>query len=325
MYRVTRACHDANVRPYAAYLRVYEPLSAFSDAEGWYWAEYAASAVRPRRAAALDAEQAEALSRLIATPPIAAPRRDSCHAYVRWADGVTYICPWQTRLRSWLELARLRSTARPLLATAFAAGQADEALRDFASWQGQASSLRVFIQSCTWAVPPGWFVPFAPEERWLVLGGASEADGRGPATAAATRTLIYTTAMSQARRRIARSLNALRRTSGDALTSPPGAPGGGGVAGESGGRDGLGPWQATVEIAQIGRWLEEFHPHSVVELDYGGLVHLLDDDSLRADQSVAEVSAAISASREGQQDLASVLYQRLRSRWRALESLEAAN
>lgn len=335
MYPRTRACHDSNVRPYAAYLRVYEPLSAFSDAEGRYWSEYAASARRPRRAAALDAEQAEALGRLIATPPIAAPQRESGHAYVRWADGVTYICPWQTRLRSWLELARLRSSARPLLASAFAAGQADEALRDFARWQGQASSLRVFIQSCTWAVPPGWFVPFAPEERWLVLGGASDAEGRGPATAAATRTLSYATVMSQARRRIARALNALRRTSGDALTSPPGAgtggdghdgdgPGGDG-AGESSSRDGLGPWNAAVEIAQIGRWLEEFHPHSVVELDYGGLVHLLDDDSLRADQSVAEVSAAISASREGQQDLASVLYQRLRSRWQGLESLEAAN
>lgn len=325
MYRVTRACHDANVRPYAAYLRVYEPVSAFSDAEGRYWAEYAASAQRPRRAAALEAEQAESLSRLIATPPIAAPQRESGHAYVRWADGVTYICPWQTRLRSWLELARLRSTARPLLATAFAAGQADEALRDFACWQGQSSSLRVFIQSCTWAVPPGWFVPFAPEERWLVLGSANEADGPGPATAAATRTLIYATAMAQARRRIARAHNALRRTSGDALTSPPGAAGGRGDASEPSGRDALGPWQATVEIAQIGRWLEEFHPHSVVELDYGGLVHLLDDDSLRADQSVAEVSAAISASREGQQDLASVLYQRLRSRWQGLESLEVAN
>jgi hypothetical protein len=182
----------------------------------------------------------------------------------------------------------------------------------------------VFIQSCTWAVPPGWFVPFAPEERWLVLGGAGEADIEGPATAAAARTLIYATAMSQARRRVARALNALRRTSGDALTSPPGAPGGGGDTSEPS-RDDPGPWQATVEIAQIGRWLEEFHPHSVVELDYGGLVHLLDDESLRSDQSVAEVSAAISASREGQQDLAGVLYQRLRSRWQALESLEAAN
>ena len=87
----------------------------------------------------------------------------------------------------------------------------------------------------------------------------------------------------------------------------------------------LGPWPAAAEIAQIGRWLEEFHPHSVVELDYGGLVHLLDDDSLRADQSVAEVSAAISACRKGQQELAIALYQRLRGRWQALESLEAAN
>jgi hypothetical protein len=325
MYPAARPCHDSNVRPYAAYLRVYEPLSAFSDAEGRYWSEYAASAQRPRRAAALDAEQAEALGRLIATPPIAAPQGESGQAYVRWADGVTYICPWQTRLRSWLELARLRSTDRPLLASAFTAGQADEALRDFACWQGQASSLRVFIQSCTWAVPPGWFVPFAPEERWLVLGRAADAEDPGPAAAATTRTLIYATAMSQARRRIARALNALRRTSDDALTSPSGAGGGGDGAGESSSRDGLGPWSATVEIAQIGRWLEEFHPHSVVELDYGGLVHLLDDDSLRADQSVAEVSAAISASREGQQDLAGVLYQRLRSRWQGLESLEAAN
>jgi len=33
MYPGTRACHDANVRHYAAYLRVSEPLSAFSDAQ----------------------------------------------------------------------------------------------------------------------------------------------------------------------------------------------------------------------------------------------------------------------------------------------------
>jgi hypothetical protein len=141
-------------------------------------------------------------------------------------------------------------------------------------------------------------VPFAPEERWLVLGGTGDPEARGPATTAATRTLSYTTAMSQARRRVARALNAVQGAGSDAL---------------------------TVEIAQVGRWLEEFHPHSVLELDYGGLVHLLDDEALRADQSVAEVSAAISASREGQPDLAAALYQRLRGRWRALESLEAAN
>jgi hypothetical protein len=312
------------VRPYAAYLRVYEPLSAFSEAEGRRWSEYAASPHRPRRAAALDAEQAEALGRLIATPPIAAPDRESGDAYVRWADGVTYICPWQTQLRSWLALARLRVTARPLLSSAFAAGQAEAALAAFARWQGQAESLRVFIQACTWSVPAAWFVPFAPEERWLVLGGAGDPDARGPATASATRTLSYATAMAQARRRVARALNAVQGTGGDALTGQRGRPAG---RLSQGGGDGglLGSWPPGAEIAQVGRWLEEFHPHSVLELDYGGLVHLQDDDSLRADQSVAEMSAVISASREGQPDLATVLYQRLRDRWRTLASLEAAN
>ena len=373
MYRAALACHDANVRPYAAYLRVYEPLSAFGSAEARRWADYAASPQRPRRAAALDTEQAESLGRLIATPPIAAPEEESPHAYVRWADGVTYICPWQSRLRSWLALARLRGTARPLLATAFAAGQADGALRDFALWQAQAASLRVFIQACTWSVPAAWFVPFAPEERWLVLGGPGDPEARGPATASATRTLIYATAMSQARRRVARALNAVRGPGRGGVNPPvrpvrvvrpargrpairalqarrvrrPVEPARGvrvprarwhpaarpkarqGPARDAGERTppgaALGPWPAEVEIAQVGQWLEEFHPHSLVELDYGGLVHLLDDDSLRADQSVAEVSAAISASREGQYELASVLYQRLRNRWQALESLEAAN
>jgi hypothetical protein len=312
------------VRPYAAYLRVYEPLSAFSDPEGQRWADYAASPNRPRRAAALDAEQADALGRLIATPPVAAPAQESGHAYVRWADGVTYVCPWQTRLRCWLALTTLRATARPLLATAFPAGQAEAAVRDFARWQGQAASLRVFIQACTWSVPTAWFVPFAPEERWLVLGGTVDPEARGPATASATRTLSYTTAMAQARRRVARALNAVQGSAGDALTGQPARPAGRRSPGRGDGGV-VGSWPAGAEIAQVGRWLEEFHPHSVVELDYGGLVHLLDDEALRADQSVAEVSAAISASREGQPDLAAVLYQRLRSRWQALESLEAAN
>ena len=98
----------------------HSPHSVAADARRW--ADYAASPQRPRRAAALDAEQADSLSRLIATPPIAAPEQESPHAYVRWADGVTYVCPWQSRLRSWLALARLRATARPLLGTAFAAG-----------------------------------------------------------------------------------------------------------------------------------------------------------------------------------------------------------
>lgn len=301
--------------PYAAYLRVYEPLSAFSEADRERWAAYANSQDRPRRARALLAEQSEALGRLIALPPIAAPVYESEHAYVRWADGVTYICPWQTRLRSWLALTRLRATSASLLAAAFVPGDVQRASREFARWQGRVSSLRVFVQACTWSVPTVWFAPFAPEERWLVLGTAAEPEARGPATASATRTLIYATAMPQARRRVARALAAVRRAQTAGLAAQP----------TGSGPVGSGPAAAYPELAEVGRWLEEFHPHSLVELDYGGLVHLLNDAALRGDQSVAEVSAAIQALDDGEPELAVARYQRLRTRWQALEALELAN
>jgi hypothetical protein len=303
--------------PCAAFLRVYEPLSAFGRVERARWEAYAASADRPRRADALEAEREEALRRIIALPPIVAPARESEHAYVRWADGTTYVCPWQTRLRSWLALGRLRATTRPPLADAFAPGEAGRAAEDFARWEREGMASRVYIQSSLWSVPPTWFVPFAPTERWLVLGTSGDRDGSRPATASATRTLIYATTMAQARRRVARALATVRRV--------PGAPDGPRGPGDD--TDSSAPAKAdlvraSVALEEIGRWLEEFHPHSLVELDYGGLVQLLDDDALRADQSVAEVSAAFSALASREYELAAAMYQRLRARWRKLEAVE---
>jgi hypothetical protein len=298
--------------PCAAFLRVYEPLSAFGRTERARWEAYAASADRPRRADALEAERDEALRRIVALPPIVAPARESDHAYVRWADGTTYVCPWQTRLRSWLALGRLRATAAAPLADAFVPDQADRAAEDFARWERKEQASRVYIQSSTWSVPPSWFVPFAPTERWLVLGTAGDGESGRPATASATRTLVYATTMAQARRRVARALATVRRVPGTALGTDP-------DGGASATTDLV---RATVALEEIGRWLEEFHPHSLVELDYGGLVQLLDDDALRADQSVAEVSATVSALANREFELAAAMYQRLRARWRDLEAVE---
>jgi hypothetical protein len=297
------------VLPYAAYLRVYEPLSAFPEADGRRWAAYAASAGRPRRAGALAAEQADSLRRAIALPPLPAPERESDHAYVRWSEGVTYVCPWQTRLRSWLALTRLRAAAPSLTNAAFSAGQTDAAARDFARWRSQESSPRVYIQASTWSVPFAWFVPFAPDERWLVLGTPRKRGDGGRATAAGTRTLVYATAMTQARTRVAKALGIIRRTRS--------MPGPGAL-----GRD---PAAMAADLGEVGAWLEEFHPHALVELDYGGLVHLLDDGALCADQSVAEVSAAISAVKAGEIEFATAMYHRFSVRWRALEALERAS
>ena len=304
--------------PCAAFLRVYEPLSAFGPAERSRWEAYTTAANRPRRAEALEAERIDALRRIIALPPIVVPAQESPHAYVRWADGITYVCPWQTRLRSRLALGRLRATVGPLLADASAPGHAQQAAEDFARSEGKGVPPRVYIQSSTWSVPLTWFVLFVPTERWLVLGSAAEAASKGPAaTASATRTLVYATAMAQARRRVARALATVRRAS---APKPGGRAKGPGQGSRAPGRDAM--IRVSDELEEVGRWLEEFHPHSLVELDYGGLVQLLDDDALRADQSVAEVSAAVSALASREYELAAAAYQRLRARWRSLEAIQ---
>jgi hypothetical protein len=310
VYPVVTTCQHAIVLPYAAYLRVYEPLSAFPDADGRRWAVYAASAARPRRTGALAAEHTDALRRLLGDPPVVVPEWESGDAYVRWADGVTYVCPWQTRLRSWLGLARLKMTTPGLWSAASPAGPADSAVAGFARCQGQTSPLRVHIQGSNWSVPPAWFIPFAADERWLVLGAASEPGEGGRATAAPARTLVYTTAMAQARRRVAWALRAVRQAGGMPV---------------SGGRPPQTSRRVLPELEQISCWLEEFHPQGLVELDYGGLVHLLDDEALRADQSVAEVSAAMAALAGGELEMATAMYRRLTSRWQVLASLEHAS
>lgn len=279
------------------------------------WAAYADSGERPRRVGALDVEHARALWRMIAVPPIVAPAQETRDAYVRRIDGVTYVCPWETRLRSWLAFDRFREGVSDRLAGMFVPQRVVEQVdAAFGRWKRGAGSLHPHILSSTWQVPLAWFVPFVAKERWLVLGRQAETAGGpgdgtaagqgepgpvGSTTAAPTRTLIYVTPMGQARRRVARARGVLRRHGGDVLDRG--------------------------DVESVGRWLEGFHPHSLVELDYGGLVHVLDDAALRADESVAEIAAAITGMESGQGELAVAMYKRVTSRWRVVRALESAN
>jgi hypothetical protein len=305
---------------YAAYLRIYEPVSAFHEPDRSRWAAYVASSTRPRRWDSLAVEHAEAMRRAITTPWIAVPERESEHAYVRRVDGTTYVCPWQTRLRCLLAYGQMRSGSGAVLACEGSAGEerageglageglaadGDPALAALARLE-ETRPARPNIMASIWTVPLTWFVPFAPAERWLSLG-----DGRGragtAATASATRALVYATPMTRARRRVARGLAALRHLpagAGDAV---------------------LEPSRAVGELAEVGRWLENFHPYSLVELDYGGLVHLVSDDALRGDQSVAEIRAGIDGAARGECEFAVAMYMRARDRWRAFAEYEQAN
>jgi hypothetical protein len=294
------------VLPYAAYLRVYEPLSAFNEPDRRVWIAYAESRERPRRAGALRAEHGESVRRLLSVPPLPAPAQESPNAYLRRVEEVLYVCPWQSRLRSWLAFSRFRgSTPGKLMDRFVPKAIVEQTADDFDRFKqrGGSDALRTHIHTTTWHVPTAWLVPFDGAERWLVLDKKDvqpePVQEPGSTTTTPTRNLIYVTSMAQARRRVARALSVIRRHVGEVTT--------------------------TAEVEEVGRWLEEFHPHSLVELDYGGLVHLMDDETLRSDQSVAELGAALTGLDTGQEELAYAMYQRVILRWKSIQLLESAN
>lgn len=137
----------------------------------------------------------------------------------------------------------------------------------------------------TWTVPLRWFVYVDPTERQLSTG--------------AGRALRYHTEMWRARQRAHRAVATLQGALGDA--------------------------PVTAAVEEGARWLDRFHPRSRLELDYGGLVDLLDDDQLVADDSPELVSAGLAALRRGDAEEAAAMYERLLARWRSVQLFERAN
>nr|WP_234322796.1 hypothetical protein [Streptomyces sp. NRRL S-350] len=303
--------------PYAAHLRVYEPLAAYPEPDRARWQAYAAEhgpdagqAGQPVAAAVLE-EQREALAGLASRTPRALPERESGRAYLRVVDGVLYVCPWATRLRSWQALDELRAGAPvALLDTALppAARSAAEAERE--RWRAEHPDARPWILTSRWEVPVRWFLPFGDEDRCFVPAGGppappgGEAPEGGGAGAAGERggrpaALFYLVPMAQARRRVARAYRALREALPDG--------------------------ELARGAEQVGRWLEEFHPRSLVELDYGGLVHLLGPERLLADRSAGELEEGLRALGAGDAAGALRVYGELTVRWRRVLALRHAN
>lgn len=149
----------------------------------------------------------------------------------------------------------------------------------------QIEPSRQHEQVATWGVPLRWFVFFTGDER--------EISTERP------RQLRYRTDMSKARRRAHRTLGILRRSVGEV--------------------------PITEAVADSARWLEQFHPASVVELDYGGLAELLPPAQLIADDSPHLAAVGLAALASGDTEAASTAYETLVTRWRAVQLLERAN
>jgi hypothetical protein len=283
---------------YAAHLRVYEPLSAMPDGERERWQAYVTDGELPSRPVQMVREHEVALAAVLAVPPRLEFADGVDHAYVRHLDGLTYVCPWRLQLRAWDAMDLFRSQLPDELRDAFfppALSAAADDAREL--WLAANPEVQAGILTAAWQVPVSWFIAFEASERRLVLG-ERHAPGT-PGSDGLDRAMVYLTAMSRARRRVAQGLRIVRRVFDE------------------------GP--ATGAIEEVGRWLENFHPHSLVELDYGGLVHLIDDETLSEDNSVADVNESLERLVAGDMAAAGACYERVVGRWRSIAALEHAN
>ena len=282
--------------PYAAELRVYEPLAAFDVEERRRWQQYAQSPAVPSAQAGARRERVLGLVGACRQPP-AVPRPGDAgeHAAVLRGESGLLVCPLRTELRCWEAAVETRSALPPEVA-AEVLPDAEVALASAEQqrWLAEHPARRSHVQVHRWSVPVPWFLLFDREERRLQLGATDLAAGscsleglRRPGGGrlgtsaegvAVSRSLVYRTAMAKARRRVARALQVLRKTLPDGPTVP--------------------------SVEALGRWLEEFHPRSLVELDYLGLVDLCAEATLRTDDSAGDVAEALAALHRGDTKLA---------------------
>jgi len=283
--------HDRGVPSlFASYLRVYEPITAFDRERQRFWRRYVneGRAVAPAEG---PGRQRTAVLEALGAGWTRLPELPD-EAYVLETDDSVLICPWNLRIRVAEAALTARDGVPSVLADAFVpprfAGLAKSVLDD---WRSGSRVLergipRVHEQVATWGVPLRWFVFVDLTERELVMRPDR-------------RVLRYRTEIAKASRRAQKAHTVLRRGLGDA------------------------PITAAVE--ETARWLDEFHPGSIVELDYGGLVNLLSDDMLAADDSPGLVAAGLAAVGRGEADAATTAYERLVERWRAVQLLERTN
>lgn len=138
------------------------------------------------------------------------------------------------------------------------------------------------VLTSPWSVPIRWYALFDHTERQLVL---EQPD----------RSLIYRTTIVNARRRLSHVIPILQATISDT--------------------------DAVSEALKLSSWLDGFHGMSRVELDYGGLVDVLEDAELRGDRGAQDVADSIEALQAGDGVTAGQAYLRVVTKWRRAASL----
>ncbi|WP_114451540.1 hypothetical protein [Halopolyspora algeriensis] len=291
--------------PFVAYMRVYEPLPSFE------------SPVREQLAEALDRgpvdplevgtrEQNLWLRTQVSTRPHLLPgeaagggsQQQEEVLALRSEDVPTgpassvgpdpLVCPLDLRGRSAAALVGFIGAAEVPLRTAALTLPEETAKSRASAVVSELSHSAVHVLSSTWTVPLPWFAVVDPEQRRI------QADSAGR-----VERVFWRAPMADARRRVARAHTVTRESLGEE-----------------------GPPRILRETA---RWLERFHPHSAVELDYGGLVQMLSDEDLEADTSAEDVHAIVDAMEEGRTTEVGERYEALREFWSECAAHERYN
>jgi hypothetical protein len=154
------------------------------------------------------------------------------------------------------------------------------------------SDLAPYALTETWTIPPRWFTLFEPQDR--------------------IRGYIFDEAFSLARAPIAQAKERARRAHQIVLRS-------------------FGDGYVAEELHALMQWLDAFHPHSIVELDYGGLAIYLDrilkdqgEVGIEADGSIEDLIFSLTGLAEGDGDIAGQGYERLVLRWREVQGMQSA-
>ncbi|CAL9668352.1 hypothetical protein SUDANB95_07320 [Actinosynnema sp. ALI-1.44] len=288
-------------RPFVAYLRVYEPLSAL-DAPLADQVRKALEAGPLSRADAGPRERELWLRSQLARPPRLLPgeRSDGSVAPDAPFDVMTLspaevpgevgpgplVCPLDLRARSAAALVGFLATSTPVLQES-ALSVPPEAIRSRASAvMAELTRGAVHVISTTWTVPLPWFTLVDPDARRIVPAPRDDPE----------RQVSWRAAMPDARRRVARAHKVVSRSLGDE-----------------------GPAKVLSDTA---RWLDHFAADAAVELDYGGLVQLMDDKELLEDTSAQDVNAIVDALETGDAEEVALRYEQLRDFWGELARRE---
>lgn len=271
--------------PYVSYLRVYEPLEAFSDAQ-----QLAILAQRGRERHRTDSiEHEQSLRRILRTLSDPFPHHETelvRTTHFPGPSGATapYYCPNQLAVRTTLAAESLGQNLRgPLIDVLVpeAAREAHQARLDQDTFADSAAKLHT--RSATWGVPFAWFALIHEDDLTEVV----EDDGR-------VQTVRVTARIGDCIDRGRRSIAHL------AVAAP--------------------EMDLLEEITEIVDWLEVFRRDAVVEVDYGPVA-----ERVFPDDSPSDVRLGIESLAEADMLGAAASYRRLASRWIPIRQLARAS